>query len=159
DAPRVAVTPEDWMYVIYTSGSTGRPKGVVVHHRVVANLVAWHQSSLRPSGHTLQFASLNFDISFQEIFSTFVSGGVVVVPPEPLRLDLPALGQYVKQHGVERFHLPPVVLQKLAEEFSSQPEIFSSMREFMVGGEQLQITPAMADLFSQLKDCRLYNHY
>ena len=159
NAPQVAVTPEDWMYVIYTSGSTGRPKGVVVPHRVLVNLVAWHQSSLRQSQRTLQFASLNFDVSFQEIFSTFISGGVLVVPPEPLRLDLQALGQYIQQHSVERFHLPPVVLQKLAEEFTSHPEKFSAMREFMAGGEQLQITPAMANFFRQLKDCRLYNHY
>lgn len=159
NAPQVAVTPEDWMYVIYTSGSTGRPKGVVVPHRVLVNLVAWHQSSLRQSQRTLQFASLNFDVSFQEIFSTFISGGVLVVPPEPLRLDLQALGQYIQQHLVERFHLPPVVLQKLAEEFPSHPEKFSAMREFMAGGEQLQITPAMVKFFRQLKDCRLYNHY
>jgi amino acid adenylation domain-containing protein len=159
NAPQVAVTPEDWMYVIYTSGSTGRPKGVVVPHRVLVNLVAWHQSSLRQSQRTLQFASLNFDVSFQEIFSTFISGGVLVVPPEPLRLDLQALGQYIQQHPVERFHLPPVVLQKLAEEFTSHPEKFSAMREFIAGGEQLQITPAMVKFFRQLKDCRLYNHY
>jgi amino acid adenylation domain-containing protein len=147
------------MYVIYTSGSTGRPKGVVVPHRVLVNLVAWHQSSLRQSQRTLQFASLNFDVSFQEIFSTFISGGVLVVPPEPLRLDLQALGQYIQQHPVERFHLPPVVLQKLAEEFTNHPEKFSAMREFVAGGEQLQITPAMVKFFRQLKDCRLYNHY
>jgi amino acid adenylation domain-containing protein len=159
NAPQVAVTPEDWMYVIYTSGSTGRPKGVVVPHRVLVNLVAWHQSSLRQSQRTLQFASLNFDVSFQEIFSTFISGGVLVVPPEPLRLDLQALGQYIQQHPVERFHLPPVVLQKLAEEFTNHPEKFSAMREFVAGGEQLQITPAMVKFFRQLKDCRLYNHY
>ena len=29
----------------------------------------------------------------------------------------------------------------------------------MVGGEQLQITPAIIKLFEQLSDCTLYNHY
>src|SRR5437763_12275671 len=52
------VTPENWMYVIYTSGSTGRPKGVLLPHRVVVNLVAWHQGFPRQSRRTLQFASL-----------------------------------------------------------------------------------------------------
>src|SRR5947209_6231544 len=159
DAPQVAVTPEDWMYMIYTSGSTGRPKGVIVPHRVLVNLVAWHQNTLRQSQRTLQFSSLNFDVSFQEIFSTFISGGVLVVPSDSLRMDISALGHYLKQQHVERFHLPPVVLQKLAEEFSDNPDTFSSMREFMAGGEQLQITTAMTRLFSQIKDCRLYNHY
>jgi amino acid adenylation domain-containing protein len=154
-----ATTPENCAYVMYTSGSTGRPKGVVVPHRVLVNLVAWHQSSTQQSKRTLQFASLNFDVSFQEIFSTFASGGTLLVAPQSVRLDIPALGRYVEEHNVERIHLPGVVLQKLAEEFSGNPAILSHVREFMVGGEQLQISRPMSALFSQLKDCRLYNHY
>jgi amino acid adenylation domain-containing protein len=157
--PQTAVTSENWMYAIYTSGSTGRPKGVLVPHRVVVNLVVWHENLFRQSKRTLQFASLNFDISFQEIFSTFATGGTLVPAPQSARVDIPALGRYVEQHRIERFHLPPVVLQKLAEEFSGNPETLSSVREFMVGGEQLHVSRPMIGLFSQLKDCVLYNHY
>jgi amino acid adenylation domain-containing protein len=157
--PQIQVTPENWMYVIYTSGSTGKPKGIVVPHRVVANLVAWHQRSARQATRTLQFASLNFDVSYQEMFSTFAAGGTLVLVPESVRSDIPALGRYLEQHRVERFHLPPVVLQKLAEQFGDNPEVFSTVREFMVGGEQLQISPSLSRLFSRLKDCRLHNHY
>jgi amino acid adenylation domain-containing protein len=156
---QTAVTPENWLYVIYTSGSTGRPKGVLVPHRVLVNLVAWHQASARQSKRTLQFASLNFDVSFQEIFSTLATGGALVVTPQSVRVDIPALGRYVEQHKAERFHLPGVVMQKLAEEFSSHPQIFAGVREFMVGGEQLQISRPMVALFSQLRDCVLHNHY
>ena len=157
--PKTHVTPESWMYVIYTSGSTGRPKGVLLPHRVVVNLVAWHQGLPRQSRRTLQFASLNFDISFEEIFSTFAAGGTLVLTPESIRADIQALGRYVEQHRVERFHLPPVVLQKLVEEFSGRPQTFANVREFMVGGEQLQISRPMVEAFSQLEECSLYNHY
>jgi amino acid adenylation domain-containing protein len=157
--PAAAVTPENGVYVIYTSGSTGRPKGVVVPHRVLVNLVKWHHGSQRQSKRTLQFASLNFDVSFQEIFSTLAAGGTLVVASQSIRLDVSALGTYVEEHKVERLHLPGVVLQKLAEEFSSHPKPLSGVREIMAGGEQLQITSPVAELFRQLKGCRLYNHY
>jgi amino acid adenylation domain-containing protein len=156
---QTAVTRENWLYVIYTSGSTGQPKGVLVPHRVLVNLVAWHQGSSQQSKHTLQFASLNFDVSFQEIFSTFTAGGTLVVTPQSIRVDIPALGSYVKKHRVERFHLPGTVMQKLAEEFSGHPETLASVRELMVGGEQLQISRPMIELLSQLPNCVLYNHY
>ncbi|HEY6349975.1 MAG TPA: amino acid adenylation domain-containing protein [Candidatus Angelobacter sp.] len=155
----VAVSPENWLYVIYTSGSTGRPKGVLVPHRVLVNLVAWHQASPRQSKRTLQFASLNFDVSFEEIFSTLATGGTLVVAPQAIRMDIPLLGGYVEKHKVERFHLPGTVMQKLAEEFSSRPETLGSLREFMVGGEQLQIGRPMVDLFRHLQNCVLHNHY
>jgi len=157
--PKTVVTAENWVYVIYTSGSTGRPKGVLLPHRALVNLVAWHQSSVRQSRSTLQFASLNFDVSFQEIFSTLAAGGTLVPVPESVRLDAAALGRYVEQNRIERVHLPVVVLQKLAEEFCGNPRTLSSVREFMVGGEQLQISRPMVELFSQLENCLLYNHY
>jgi amino acid adenylation domain-containing protein len=155
----VPVSPENWLYVIYTSGSTGRPKGVLVPHRVLVNLVAWNQGSAWQSKRTLQYASLNFDVSFQEIFSTFAAGATLIVAPQSVRIDIPALGSYVEKHRVERFHLPGTVMQKLAEEFSNRPQTLGSVREFMVGGEQLQISRAMVELFSRLEKCVLHNHY
>jgi amino acid adenylation domain-containing protein len=159
DDLQIVPAPESWMYAIYTSGSTGRPKSIAVPHRVLVNMLAWQEKATRQAKRTLQFASLNFDVSYQEIFSTLGSGGTLVLVPESIRADIPALGRYVEQHKVERFHLPPVVLQKLAEEFGDKAETLASVREFMAGGEQLQISASMRRLFGQLKDCVVYNHY
>jgi non-ribosomal peptide synthetase component F len=73
--------PRNPCYVIYTSGSTGRPKAVVMPHRAAVNLINYQ---IQSSGHegrlrTLQFASLSFDVSFQEIFSTLCAGGSLVL--------------------------------------------------------------------------------
>ena len=151
--------PENAVYVIYTSGSTGRPKAVLLPHRALINLVEWHRASGSQSASVLQFASLIFDVSFQEIFSTLAFGGTLVLAPEQVRTDIHALGKLIEQHRVERFHLPVIVLQKLAEEFCESPGPLLSLRELMVGGEQLQITPPIVKLFSRLKGCALYNHY
>jgi amino acid adenylation domain-containing protein len=157
--PQTSITPENWIYVIYTSGSTGTPKAVCMPHRALVNLVEWHLMSPTRSARTMQFASLNFDISFEEIFSTFAAGACLLLVRESERLDIPALGRFIEESRIERFHLPVVVLQKLAEQFCDQPQALSTLRELMVGGEQLQITDEISKLFARLKDCTLYNHY
>ena len=65
-------------YVIYTSGSTGRPKGVAMTHRALANLIDWQHESFTTQARAttmLQFSSLSFDASFNEMFSAWRSGG------------------------------------------------------------------------------------
>ncbi len=157
--PRTSVTPESWIYVIYTSGSTGAPKAVCMPHRALVNLIEWHLASPVKSARTMQFASLNFDISFEEIFSTFAAGACLLLVRESVRLDMPALGHLIEENRIERFHLPVVVLQKLSETFCDKPQALSSLRELMVGGEQLQITRDIVKLFARLTHCTLYNHY
>ena len=65
--------PGEAAYIIYTSGSTGRPKGVEMTHGPLCNLISWQleQSKQGPGSRTLQFASLSFDVSFQELFSCY----------------------------------------------------------------------------------------
>jgi amino acid adenylation domain-containing protein len=157
--PETYVTPENWIYVIYTSGSTGTPKAVCMPHRALANLVAWHLRASTRSARTMQFASLNFDVSFQEIFSTLAAGACLLLVRDLMRVDIPALGHLIEENRVERFHLPVLVLQKLAEEFFDKPRTLFSLRELMVGGEQLQITSDTVKLIARLQDCTLYNHY
>ncbi|MDB9317734.1 AMP-binding protein [Nodularia spumigena] len=62
-------------YVLYTSGSTGKAKGVMMEHLALVNLINWHLHHRLSGVKALQFASLSFDISFHEIFSTWCSGG------------------------------------------------------------------------------------
>ena len=87
---RVALTaPHHLAYVLYTSGSTGQPKGVEMPHRALVNLVNWQRSTsaMRVGNRTLQFASLGFDVSFQEIFSTLTSGGTLVLVADEIRKE------------------------------------------------------------------------
>src|SRR3712207_8455291 len=49
-----------------------------------------------------QFAALSFDVSFQEMLATWCSGGTLVLVPEELRRDAPALLDRIGAEGVER---------------------------------------------------------
>jgi amino acid adenylation domain-containing protein len=157
----VAVSPDNLAYVIFTSGSTGVPKGVAMPHRPLVNLVAWQlrNSALGPGARTLQFASLSFDVSCQELFSTWAAGGTLVLISEELRLDASALLDALREAAVERLFPPFVALQQLAEVAAERDAWPESLREIATAGEQLQITPAVAGLFARLPECRLFNQY
>jgi amino acid adenylation domain-containing protein/natural product biosynthesis luciferase-like monooxygenase protein len=159
-APASEVPPESACYVIYTSGSTGRPKGVALPHRALSNLLAWQLGqSVKPGATTLQFASLSFDVSFQELFSTWCAGGTLVMPTAPVRRDMPALLDLMARTGVERMFLPFVALQALADAVAHGARLPQRLREVVTAGEQLQVTPAVVALFERLPGCVLENQY
>src|SRR5262249_29058158 len=74
DDPDWEIHPESLAYVIYTSGSTGRPKGVGVPHHALANhaTACAEHYGLGPSDRVLQFTSISFDITSEEIFPTWI---------------------------------------------------------------------------------------
>ncbi|MEH2261609.1 amino acid adenylation domain-containing protein [Nostoc sp.] len=148
-------------YIIYTSGSTGQPKGVAMNQLALCNLILWHLENMKiPHGaKTLQFAPISFDVSFQEIFSTWCSGGTLLLITEELRRDASALLGFLQEKAVERLFLPFVALQQLAEVAVSSELVNSHLREIITAGEQLQITPAISQWLSKLTDCTLHNHY
>ncbi|AMO93245.1 D-alanine--poly(phosphoribitol) ligase, subunit 1 [Collimonas fungivorans] len=154
-------------YVIYTSGSTGKPKGVVMPHKPLMNLVHWQHlgAGLAQPLRTLQFAALGFDVSFQEIFSALCSGSTIVLIDHETRIDFARLLQAVTSMRIERLFLPYVALQALCENGLSadvtrlRDEGRLALREVITAGEQLRISPAIADFFRQLPQCRFYNHY
>lgn len=148
-------------YVLFTSGSTGRPKGVAMRVAAVAHLIDWHRAHPRLGrpARTLQFAPLGFDVSFQEIFSTFASGGMLVLPTEGERRDPYALLALLGRESIERLFLPYVALQALAEAVAAGGERPLGLRDVIAAGEQLRITPAIRGLFAALSCVVLHNHY
>ena len=158
--PASGAIAENLAYVIYTSGSTGRPKAVMMSHRAVCNLIAFQlSSSSGPTARTLQFASLNFDVSVQEMFSTWCAGGTLVLVDEETRRDAGALLRALIEQRVERLFLPFVALQHLAEASEAEGIVPRDLREVITAGEQLKITPSIERLIGKLDGCYLDNHY
>ncbi|EGJ28874.1 MULTISPECIES: amino acid adenylation domain-containing protein [Moorena] len=157
--PTLARTPHDLAYVIYTSGSTGKPKGVAMPQGALINLINWQRSvpGLDQPAKTLQFTTLSFDVSFQEIFSTFSTGGELVLIGDETRRDVSALLDYLSVHQIDRLYLPFVALQHLAD-YGTQG-LPLSLKHVITAGEQLRITPSIRAFFKALPDCRLHNHY
>jgi len=150
-------SPEHLAYVMYTSGSTGTPKAVAMPHAALTNLLTWQVGAFARPGpaRTLQFASVSFDVAFQDIFSTLSSGGCVVMVPDDVRRDFDALASFVETSGVQRLFIPPLVLNELAHRLDpAHGEL-----EIIAAGERLEITPAVRRLFAAASGWTLDNHY
>ncbi|ODH00205.1 non-ribosomal peptide synthetase [Nostoc sp. KVJ20] len=148
-------------YIIYTSGSTGQPKGIAMNQLALCNMILWHPNNLKIArgAKTLQFASINFDVSFQEIFTTWCSGGTLFLITEELRHDTSNLLKVIQEKAIQRMFLPVVGLQQLAEFAVGSELVNTHLREIITAGEQLQITPAISKWLSKLSDCTVHNHY
>lgn len=161
DNLNTAYSPETPLYIIHTSGSTGRPKGVVMPHRSIVNLIEWQARASRnePGDVTLQYASLNFDVASQEIFSTLTSGGCLQLIDENIRRDGPRLLDFLKSQEVARLFLPPVSLEQLANAASSRDVVLENLREVIVAGDKLQVTDNVRSFFEKVRHARLINQY
>jgi amino acid adenylation domain-containing protein len=160
--PHNDVSVDNLIYVIYTSGSTGKPKGVAMSHRAMCNLLYWQLETMVPprAARLLQYASLSFDVSFQEIFPTLSTGGTIIMISEELRRDPVALLRFISERQAEKFYLPVVALQQLADASSGLGNVqLSCLREITAAGEQLLITPQMIRFFHQATNCTLHNFY
>ena len=159
DNPGIPVTANSLAYLMYTSGSTGQPKAVALEQGPLCNLLHWQMKTLPAAARALQFASLNFDVSFQEIFSTLATGGTLVLVTEENRRDPVALLALIESERVERLFMPFVALQQLAATAEVERTYPSCLRDVIAAGEQLRITPQVRNFFTQLKGCALHNHY
>lgn len=67
-------------YMIYTSGTTGRPKGVMIGYSALAAFARLGTDVLgiRTDDRLLQFASVSFDTSMEEIIPALVQGSTLV---------------------------------------------------------------------------------
>ena len=106
---------DDAAYVLFTSGSTGRPKPVAVPHRaldaVVPALVDLF--GIRPDDRVLQYASLSWDTSFEELLPTLAAGGAVVFDSDAHSGCLPVFLRAVARAGVTVLDLPTAVWHEL----------------------------------------------
>ncbi|WP_323158432.1 non-ribosomal peptide synthetase [Pseudomonas viridiflava] len=157
--PQVSVSPDNLAYVLYTSGSTGRPKGVAHNRRALDNLIAWQLDDAHTPRRVLQFASLNFDVSFQEICSTLCQGGSLLLMSEASRKDLASLRSTLVAEGVQRAFLPFAVLQQLAGLTEADAPMPEGGCEIITAGEALQVNDELRAFVRGLGGTRLHNQY
>ncbi|WP_215544475.1 non-ribosomal peptide synthetase [Amycolatopsis sp. CA-230715] len=142
DNPAIRRRPENLAYVLYTSGSTGRPKGVAQTWRTVDNLVHWQLRRPAPA-RVLQFASISFDVSVQEIWSALCGGSALVLMDEEQHRDLAGLPGFLARNEVRRAFLPAAVVRTA---FDREP----SGCEIITAGEALRVGDGLRALGSDL---------
>jgi amino acid adenylation domain-containing protein len=137
--PDWAIHPQGLAYVVYTSGSTGRPKGVGVPHGALANHATECARHYRLGGsdRVLQFTSLSFDITSEEVFPTWIAGGAVVPRMPGLFPSFTELEELLARHRVTVVNLPTAYWHEWASELyrlRRQPP--PALRLVVIGTEQ-----------------------
>ena len=137
--PPRSVGPRDLAYVIYTSGSTGEPKGVMLTHRglVNHNVAVARLYGLAPGDRVVQFCSIGFDVSVEEIFPTWETGATLVLRPD----DGPILGRpwlgWLRRTGVTVLNLPTAYWHEWVRDLERLGEqVPECVRLVIVGGEK-----------------------
>ncbi|MDZ4347202.1 MAG: amino acid adenylation domain-containing protein, partial [Candidatus Binatia bacterium] len=160
--PINATAPENLAYVIYTSGSTGQPKGVLVSHGSIADYcrTAQRYYELDASDAVLQFASLSFDVSLEEILPTLIVGARLVV----MGTDVWHTAEFhrkISEFGLTVLTFPTAYWQELARQWAGVPELVPNIqpRLFIVGGDTM--LPDVLNLWQRtpVKTVRLLNVY
>ena len=137
--PVTGVTPQDIAYVIYTSGSTGKPRGVLLSH---AGLVNYNWSMARtyeltPRDRMLQFCSISFDITIEELFVTWTSGAAVVFKSGDTPLAVPELMVWAERQGITILDLPTAYWHEWVHQLPELERPYpASLRVVIVGGEK-----------------------
>jgi amino acid adenylation domain-containing protein len=119
-------------YVIYTSGSTGIPKGVLLGHRGVCNVVAAlvQRFAINRESCVLQFASLSFDASVEEIFTALTTGASLCLARRETLLSPRDLVELARAEKVTVATMPPSLLAVLS------PEHFPMLETICSAGER-----------------------
>ena len=141
DGPADSLDLEDDLdrlaYVIYTSGSTGRPKGAMIHHRGLANYLAWAARTYAiPKGEGAPVhSSIAFDLTVTSMLAPLVAGRRVDLLDEGLGVE--QLGEaLLRSKGYSLVKITPAHLRALGDQFHPD-EAVGRTRAFIIGGEQL----------------------
>jgi nonribosomal peptide synthetase DhbF len=115
--PPVRMPPTALAYVVFTSGSTGTPKGVMVQHTGLLNMVEQQIATfgLGAASRQLQFASLTFDASVAEVFTTLCAGATLVLVEHPRDRQGLALVDFLASRRISVVTFPPTLLRALPE--------------------------------------------
>lgn len=148
------------LYIVFTSGSTGNPKGVTISHRNMMNLIYFEKEKtglLNGNNRILQFATMSFDVSYQEIYSAFLSTSTLVLVDETIRKDSYKLTDYLLKKQIDTLFIPPAYLRLLTESKINVQKFKTYIKNIITAGEQLVITKGIRNLI--LSGIKIHNHY
>ena len=133
-------TVDNLAYVIYTSGSTGKPKGTMIQHGSLFDYTqtATREYSITADDRVLQFCSLSFDTSIEEIFPCLSNGATLVLRTEEMLASVPTFLELCEQWAITFISLPTAYWHEMTEVVSSSGlSLPPVLRMVVIAGERV----------------------
>ena len=110
--------PEHPAYVIYTSGSTGKPKGIAITQASICHFLRSENARLgvREDDRVYQGFSVAFDMSFEEIWISYLVGATLWIAPREIAGDPEALPRALIENDISVLHAVPTLLALFAQD-------------------------------------------
>jgi amino acid adenylation domain-containing protein len=137
--PSIPVKPKNLAYVIYTSGSTGKPKGVLIQHESLVNYttVASAEYEIDQYDRILQFSSISFDVSAEEIYTSLTSGATLVLRTDSMLDSVEGFLQKCKKWEITVMAWPTAYWHELTAFLTQETVLLPpSLRLIIIGGEK-----------------------
>lgn len=140
--PPVCSAAGNLAYVIHTSGSTGVPKGVLITQRSLVdhNLSVVAQYKLNSGDRVLQFASVGFDVSIEEMLPAWLAGAAVIIEYDSTAMSITDFTELAEKRMLTVLNLPSSFWQTWVRSLSnSASRLPASLRLMIVGSEKVPV--------------------
>ncbi|MEJ2161635.1 MAG: amino acid adenylation domain-containing protein, partial [Chromatiales bacterium] len=161
ESPLTAGAPDDIAFLLYTSGTTGTPKGVPLLQRGLVNYINQlsRKTGLGAEDRVLQFASLSFDISIEEIFAALLNGATLVLRDQDMNLSADQFLAGCRRFAISWASVPTAWWHELAASMAlNRIALPEALRVLVIGGEKARIE-AFRQWQKHAGTTRLFNTY
>lgn len=139
--PRNTMVAQHLAYTIYTSGSTGRPKGVEIPHETIVRFIEAARLAYAcvPGDRVLQFCSLSFDTSVEEIYTSLTSGATLVLRTDEMLSSIAFFLNQCRQWGITVLDLPTAFWHEMVANLDKTAHgVLAALRLVLLGGERVE---------------------
>lgn len=159
-APATPGDPDDVAFVLTTSGSTGLPKLVPLTAGAVERFADWAAArfDLGPGASVLNYAPLNFDLCFLDVWATLHHGGRVVLVDPDAATNGPHLLDAIDDNAVTVVQAVPMAHQLLVDAAGEPARQLTSVRHVLFTGDHMPAR-CLARLPAVFPGSRFYNVY
>ncbi|MCU0286267.1 MAG: amino acid adenylation domain-containing protein, partial [Acidobacteria bacterium] len=149
----------DPVYVLFTSGSTGRPKGVMLQHTNLVNLIQFqHKYTDIDCSKVLQFTTISFDVSFQEIFTALTGVGELYLITQETREHISQLFNLINKNKIKTLFFPMSFIKLIFSQDDYLEMFPGSITHIVTAGEQVIVSDRFRNYLKQ-HQIYFHNHY